>query len=130
MLCFTSGTTGDAKGAKETHEAFIANMAFFDNAGFDFTESDVSISYLPFAHVYEQCFLVKALCIGFSIGFYSGDPLKLLEDVVELKPTIFPTVPRILNRIHSKILEGVTAKGGFAQWLFNKAIREKQEALI
>lgn len=69
--------------------------------------------------------MVKALCHAFGIGFYSGDPLKLLEDVVTLKPTIFPTVPRILNRIHSKILEGVNAKGGFAQWLFNKAIREK-----
>jgi long-chain acyl-CoA synthetase len=50
--------------------------------------------------------------------------------VTVLKPTVFPTVPRILNRIHSKILEGVAAKGGFAEWLFTKAIREKQEALL
>ena len=53
MLCFTSGTTGDAKGAKETHEAFIADMYFFDNGGFDLSDQDVVISYLPYAHVYE-----------------------------------------------------------------------------
>lgn len=35
-----------------------------------------------------------------------------------------------MNKIHSKILDGLSQKGGFAQWLFNKVIREKQEALL
>jgi long-chain acyl-CoA synthetase len=52
--------------------------------------------------------------MGFSIGYYSGDALKLLEDIGVLKPTIFNTVPRILNRIHSKILEGLASKSAFA----------------
>jgi long-chain acyl-CoA synthetase len=114
MFCYTSGTTGDAKGAKETHKAFVADMYFFDNAGFDLVETDVTISYLPYAHVYEQLFFVKSLCHGYATGYYSGDPLKLMEDILVLQPTLFPTVPRILNRIYSKIVDGVAQKSGFA----------------
>jgi long-chain acyl-CoA synthetase len=125
MLCFTSGTTGDAKGAKETHSAFLANMYFFENANFNLTQDDVVISYLPYAHVYEQCFLLAAACHGFSLGFYSGDALKLMEDVVVLKPTVFPAVPRLLNRIHSKILEGIAAQPEPVQQYFAKAMKEK-----
>jgi len=45
--------------------------------------------------------------LGYSHGFYSGDPLKLLDDITVLKPTFFVTVPRILNRVYGKIMDGV-----------------------
>ena len=130
MFCYTSGTTGDAKGAKETHASFMADIHFYDNAGFDFRETDSYLSFLPYAHVYEQLSFLATIAHAFSIGYYSGDPLKLLEDVAVLKPTCFFTVPRILNRIHSKIIEGVTQKSGVAQWMFNKAIVEKQQTYL
>jgi long-chain acyl-CoA synthetase len=128
MFCYTSGTTGDAKGAKITHYGLVANTSFWDYSKVDWTNDDVVLSYLPLAHAYEQSTLIKSIAVGFQIGYYSGDVLKLMEDVVVLKPTVFNTVPRILNRIYSKILEGVATKSGFAQWLFNKAIKEKAEA--
>jgi long-chain acyl-CoA synthetase len=81
MFCYTSGTTGDAKGAKETHEAMVADMYFYENGGIKYTEDDIAISYLPYAHVYEQCSFIQAISKGFKVGYYSGDPLKLLEDV-------------------------------------------------
>lgn len=118
MFCYTSGTTGDAKGAKETHGAFLADMYFYDSAGMNIVESDIHISYLPFAHVYEQCSFIKSICHGYSIGFYSGDALKLFDDMAILKPTIFFTVPRILNRLHSIISSTVVAKGGNLSTLF------------
>lgn len=46
------------------------------------------------------------------MGFYSGDPLKLLEDLVVLKPHIFPSVPRLYSRIYDKIMAGVREKSG------------------
>jgi len=128
MFCYTSGTTGDAKGAKITHYGLVGNTSFWDYSKVDWTNDDVVLSYLPLAHAYEQSTLIKSIAVGFQIGYYSGDVLKLMEDVVVLKPTVFNTVPRILNRIYSKILEGVATKSGFAQWLFNKAIKEKAEA--
>lgn len=81
MLCFTSGTTGDAKGSKETHSAFLADLYFFEHVGLDFIETDSMISYLPYAHVYEQCFFLKSIATGSAIGYYSGDALKLIEDI-------------------------------------------------
>jgi long-chain acyl-CoA synthetase len=81
MLCFTSGTTGDAKGSKETHAAFLADLYFYENSGLSFRDDDIHISYLPYAHVYEQCSFVKSIAHGFGNGYYSGDALKLLEDI-------------------------------------------------
>ena len=46
---------------------------------------------------------------GASIGFYQGDPLKLLDDLATLRPTIFISVPRIYNRVYDKIMAGVAA---------------------
>jgi len=40
---------------------------------------------------------------GIKIGFYSGNPLNLIEDLGVLKPTLFPSVPRLYNRIYGKI---------------------------
>ena len=81
MFCYTSGTTGDPKGAKMCHEGFLACFDLLTYNRIDFTENDVSISYLPLAHIFEQFALFASLVYGFSHGYYSGDPLKLLEDI-------------------------------------------------
>ena len=70
------------------------------------------ISYLPLAHIYEQFSFIHSLERGMAIGFYSGDPARLLEDMQVLKPTVFFTVPRILNRVQAKILERAEALVG------------------
>lgn len=49
-----------------------------------------------------------------------------MDDLKELKPTIFITVPRILNRVYSKIIETVQRKGGVSEWLFNRAVTAKK----
>lgn len=60
-----------------------------------------------------------------KIGFFGGNVLKLTEDMAKLMPTIFPSVPRLYNRIHGKILAGVTEAKGCKGWLVNKAIKTK-----
>lgn len=76
-------------------------------AGFQFTRDDVHISYLPLAHVLERALFSVMTGSGAKIGFYQGDTLKLLDDVAELKPTIFASVPRLYNRIYDKIWANV-----------------------
>jgi long-chain acyl-CoA synthetase len=67
-------------------------------------ESDVYISYLPASHSFEQGIFGMSLIYGMAIGFYSGDPVKMIqEDLPALQPTMFPSVPRLYNRIYSKI---------------------------
>ena len=113
MFCYTSGTTGDPKGTKMSHSQFVALHHSTEHSDQAYQLDDVSISYLPLAHIFEQGTLIFSLTFGYSLGFYSGDPLKLLDDIKILKPTMFPTVPRILNRVHSKVYEMVKTKTPF-----------------
>ena len=112
MFCYTSGTTGDPKGVMITHYSFVSLLHLLDWFDVHVDETDIYISYLPYGHAFEQCFLVLSMFKGYCHGFYSGDPMKLLDDIQTLKPTMFCTVPRILNRVYSKIQESVAAKGG------------------
>ena len=68
-----------------------------------FTENDVHISYLPLAHSFEKIVFTICLLVGGKYGFYSGDTLKLLDDMQTLKPTLFITVPRLFNRIYESV---------------------------
>ena len=44
------------------------------------------------------------MCIGGAIGYFTGDPLRLLEDAAILKPNYFPSVPRVLNRVYQSAM--------------------------
>ena len=67
---------------------------------------------------------------GIKFGYYSGDPLLLLDDIKVLKPTNFATVPRILNRVYGKIMEGVQGAGGLKKWMFENAVETKKKNLL
>lgn len=83
------------------------------------SKEDSHISYLPLAHVFERAVFNLLIGVGGRVGFYQGDTLKLLEDVAELCPTIFVSVPRLFNRIFDKVWANVKTKGGLAETLFN-----------
>ena len=101
MFCYTSGTTGDPKAAMLTHANLIASSVGVGNVqGCNWDDTDSIISYLPAAHSFEKCLFATCLISGCKIGFYSGDPTKLLDDLKVLKPTLFPSVPRLFNRIY------------------------------
>ncbi|KAE8879950.1 hypothetical protein PF005_g8902 [Phytophthora fragariae] len=124
-ICYTSGTTGDPKGAMLTH----ANMMAAAACAFDFTlmlPMDVHLSYLPLAHCFERVIQTTVIYNGAAIGFYLGDVRLLMDDLAELQPTVFPSVPRLLNRIHDKISQGAAAAGGIKKWLFDTAYAAKK----
>jgi long-chain acyl-CoA synthetase len=106
MISYTSGTTGDPKGVKLRHIMVIAAVAAgqLRNGTEPFSEKDTYISYLPAAHSFEQCIFGMALAYGVRVGFFGGDILKMIShDIPSLKPTFFPSVPRLYNRIYGKI---------------------------
>jgi long-chain acyl-CoA synthetase len=127
-ICYTSGTTGVPKGAMLTHKNLVASAAG-SSASIDLIPSDVHISYLPLAHIYERMNVLVMLHFGVGIGFYQGDVLKLMEDIEVLKPTIFCSVPRLYNRIYDKITSAVKSSGRLRQRLYNVAYNAKKDAL-
>ncbi len=64
-------------------------------------------------------FFCFKLLFNFLSFFYQGDPLKIVEDLVALRPTLFPSVPRLFNRIREKIMAGVVEAGGIKRKLFD-----------
>ena len=103
LFCYTSGTTGDPKAAKLSHRNFLTAATGVKMSALNMSENDTLISYLPLAHSFEQILFSLSLITGARIGYFSGDVLKLTEDCQVLRPTIFPSVPRIYNRIYDKI---------------------------
>lgn len=87
------------------------------------------LSYLPLPHVFEQINQMVIDAYGGRVGYYQGDPLKILEDLQACRPTFFPSVPRLLSRVYDKIIGGVAEAGGFKAWLFNKALDAKVAGL-
>lgn len=62
---------------------------------------------------------------GGAVGFYAGDTTKLMDDLVNLKPTVFASVPRLYNKIYDGVLSAVNKKGGIAKQLFDYAYKSK-----
>uniref|UniRef100_A0AAQ5XS82 Long-chain-fatty-acid--CoA ligase n=1 Tax=Amphiprion ocellaris TaxID=80972 RepID=A0AAQ5XS82_AMPOC len=130
VVCFTSGTTGKPKGAMITHGNIASNTSSVIKileGSFVIRQEDVSISYLPLAHMFERMIQVSMFCHGARVGFYQGDISLLMDDIKTLKPTFFPVVPRLLNRIYDKILGSVTSP--FRRALLHYAVRRKQAEL-
>ncbi|KAG8517553.1 Long-chain-fatty-acid--CoA ligase 1 [Galemys pyrenaicus] len=130
VICFTSGTTGNPKGALITHRNIISDCSAFVKV----TEkvllvnaSDSHISFLPLAHMFEQLMVCVMLCHGAKIGFFQGDIRLLMDDLKVLQPTIFPVVPRLLNRMFDRIFG--QANTTLKRWLLDFASKRKEAEL-
>ncbi|XP_062250103.1 long-chain-fatty-acid--CoA ligase 1-like isoform X1 [Platichthys flesus] len=130
VICFTSGTTGDPKGAMLTHRNIVSNCSSFiklTESWYPFSSSDVHISFLPLAHMFERVSQGVMLVHGARIGFFQGDIRRLTDDLNTLKPTVFPAVPRVLNRMYDKIFG--KANTTLERWLLGFAYRRKEAEL-
>ncbi|TCD63627.1 hypothetical protein EIP91_005178 [Steccherinum ochraceum] len=127
-ICYTSGTTGNPKGVLLT-QGNLANAVHSNIYGAVFEDQQpLLMSYLPLAHIYERVQELNMVAIGGAIGFGSGDPLRLLEDLQLCKPNFLPSVPRVLNRV---VASGMAAgqAGGIKGALFNRALQTKLQRL-
>ncbi|KAG8741399.1 hypothetical protein FRC10_002919 [Ceratobasidium sp. 414] len=122
-ICYTSGTTNVPKGVVLTHQQLALSMVSCLHGSY-FTPGGALLSYLPLAHIYERTAELLTIAVGAKIGYFSGNPLLLLEDAQILKPTYFPSVPRVLNRLYLAAIVNAKAPG-LKGMLFRKALETK-----
>uniref|UniRef100_A0A1A8L4G5 Long-chain-fatty-acid--CoA ligase n=1 Tax=Nothobranchius pienaari TaxID=704102 RepID=A0A1A8L4G5_9TELE len=130
IICFTSGTTGNPKGAMLTHGNIISNTAAFlqvTAVHCMLNVHDVHVSYLPLAHMFERVVQGVILIHGARIGYFQGDIRLLMDDLKTLQPTVFPVVPRLLNRMFDKVFS--QANTPLKRWLLDFAFRRKEAEL-
>lgn len=108
-IIYTSGTTGEPKGAVITQHAMasmLSNVEMSVKAGF--SSQDKTLVFLPLSHVLGRCDSLLPLVFGWQ-SVYAESMEKLVDNLSVVKPTIMIAVPRIFEKIYSKIMDQVEA---------------------
>lgn len=123
-IVYTSGTTALPKGVMLTHWNFLYD-AEASLEGLPVSETDVLLSFLPLSHVLERTagYYAPFLCRGACIAF-AESPATLAANLREVKPTIIVAVPRVFEKIHKSIWDGVKKAGGLRYRLFLWALHQ------
>lgn len=126
-LIYTSGTTGEPKGVMLTHANITSNALGFSGA-YELAESDLALSLLPLAHIYERTIDYGYLFNCTPIA-YVEDMTTAAQALLEVKPTIVAAVPRFFEKIYANIIEKGHRESGLKRKIFDAAIRTAREAV-
>jgi long-chain acyl-CoA synthetase len=126
-IVYTSGTTGPPKGCELTHR----NLLFTGDAyvqQIHLKPPATLFMFLPLAHALARVVQFVSLQSGTTLAFWSGDSRKLVEDVGAAAPTHFPSVPRVFEKIHARVLARGQEGSAVKQRLFAWAIATGRKA--
>ncbi len=121
-IVYTSGTTGRPKGVMLSHKNILTNAYAALLCG-EFYDDDVFLSFLPLSHTLERtagCFLPM---MSNSTVYFARSVQQLAEDIQEVRPTIFVSVPRIYEMIYAKVQSTLQLESAFKQKIFSLALK-------
>lgn len=105
-VVYTSGTTGEPKGAMLSHRNILSNVEAAI-ARFGISEHDTLVSFLPLCHMFERtCGYYTMLLAGAAIA-YAESLQTIVQDVKKVKPTLLIVVPRVLEKAYNTVVEKV-----------------------
>jgi long-chain acyl-CoA synthetase len=120
-IVYTSGTTGRPKGVMLSHR----NMLSVAHGGLtllDCYQEDVFLSFLPLSHTLERTAGYYLCIMTGSCVAYARSVAQLAEDLIAIRPSVLVAVPRIFERVYSRITEQMERQGGVAQKLFDLTV--------
>lgn len=115
-LIYTSGTTGNPKGVMLTHANLMSNV-MASKSIIPVDQGSIALSFLPLCHVYERMLTYLYVYSGVSI-YYAESMETIGENLKEVQPHIFSTVPRLLEKVYDKIYAKGLALTGLKRKLF------------
>lgn len=121
-IVYTSGTTGKPKGVMLTHQNVLANVKSIYPCVTPLPE-DIFLSFLPLSHTFERTTGYYLPIASGSTVVYARSVQQLAEDMKLVRPTVLISVPRIYERVHTRLLE-MLSKSSFKQRLFEAAQAE------
>jgi long-chain acyl-CoA synthetase len=121
-IVYTSGTTGRPKGVMLTHENLLWN-AYYASQCADFGAHEVFLSFLPLSHTLERTGgYYLPMLVGAEVAF-ARSIAQLAQDLLNIRPTVLISVPRIYERFYARIQDALEKKGMFARMLFKLAVQ-------
>jgi long-chain acyl-CoA synthetase len=120
-IIYTSGTTGIPKGVMLTHDNFVSNVKTLASI-IEFNDTDTDLSFLPLSHVLERLVVFAFLYKGCSIA-YAESIETVADNLVEVRPTIMVSVPRLFEKIYAKVVDTVLSGSRLKRKIFFWAIR-------
>jgi len=99
-IIYTSGTTGPPKGVVLTHANAMSVCKMVEELAF-VREDESTYLYLPLAHVFALITQLASTDQGTALVYFGGDTKKILEEIIETKPTYLPSVPRIFEKLYA-----------------------------
>ncbi len=101
-IIYTSGTTGPPKGCMLSHRNYYAMTSVVDSMEDHYRPDDTMLLYLPLAHNFGRLMLLTGAYLGFTIAFLP-DPLRVAQAMVEVRPTVLPSVPRVFEKVYAAV---------------------------
>jgi long-chain acyl-CoA synthetase len=125
-IIYTSGTTGEPKGVMLTHNNILSNVRAALES-FKFGKEDSFLSFLPLCHIFERMAGYYTALYGGCKIYYAESIESVAQNLLETKPTIMTTVPRLFERMYSKILKNVESQPESKQKIFFWAVETGKE---
>ena len=119
-IIYTSGTTGNPKGVMLTHQNIISNFKAVKDIP-PVGEDGRALSYLPLCHIYERMLVYLYQYLGISV-YYAESPVTVGDNLREIQPDIFTTVPRLLEKVYEKIINSGRKLKGIKKIIFFWAV--------
>jgi long-chain acyl-CoA synthetase len=119
---YTSGTTGPPKGCIISHGNYRSMLDMVNGVSV-IEDDDVAYLYLPLAHSFALLIQFGTFDLGTTLAYWERDPLKILPNLAELKPSYFPSVPRIFEKIYTAATSAIEKEGGLKKKVFEWAIK-------
>ncbi len=118
---YTSGTTGPPKGCVLTHGNYRAIIDMIREAG-EIEQDEIIYLYLPLAHSYALLIQLAVFDLGGTLAYFGGDTKQIVPELLEVKPTYLPSVPRVFEKIYTLAQGAIQSKSPEEQEQARQAI--------